>query len=69
MLLSILLGVLAAAPAPADPSMPQLRRQGTAIQLVVDGKPFVIRGASSATPAPRTLPISSRSGPGSQRST
>jgi hypothetical protein len=43
----ILPGVLAAAPAPvadADPSMPHLRRQGTAIQLIVDGKPFLIRG-------------------------
>ena len=47
MFLSILLGVLAAAPAPAvgaDPSMPHLRRQGTATQLVVDGKPFLVRG-------------------------
>jgi beta-galactosidase GanA len=47
MLLSILLGVLAAAPAAAagpDPSMPHLRRQGTALQLVVDGKPFLVRG-------------------------
>ena len=47
MLLSILLGVLAAASAPgagADPSLPHLRRQGTATQLVVDGKPFLIRG-------------------------
>ena len=47
MLLSILLGVLAAAPAPAgdaDSPLPHLRRQGTAIQLVVDGKPFLVRG-------------------------
>lgn len=47
MLLAILLGVLAAAPVPAtaaDPSMPHLRRQGTATQLIVDGKPFLIRG-------------------------
>ena len=47
MVLSILLGVLAAAPAAgaaADPSIPHLRRQGTAAQLVVDGKPFLIRG-------------------------
>ena len=47
MLLSILLGVLAAAPAPAagtGPSMPHLRRQGAALQLVVDGKPFLVRG-------------------------
>lgn len=43
MFLSVLLGVLAAAPAPAaaaEASIPHLRRQGTAIQLVVDGKPF-----------------------------
>ena len=47
MVISILLGVLAAAPAPApgaDPSMPHLRRQGTAVQLIVDGRPFLIRG-------------------------
>jgi beta-galactosidase GanA len=47
MLLSILLGVLAAASAPAagaDPLVPHLRRQGTAIQLVVHGRPFLIRG-------------------------
>lgn len=56
MILSILLGVVAAAPAPAagaDAPMPHLRRQGTAIQLVVDGKPFLVRGGelgnSSAT--------------------
>ena len=44
MVLSILLGVLAAAPvagAAADPSIPHLRRQGTATQLIVDGKPFL----------------------------
>jgi len=42
---SIVLGVLVAAlPAGVDPSMPHLRRQGTATQLVVDGKPFLIRG-------------------------
>jgi len=43
MFLSVLLGVLAAAPAPAaaaEASIRHLRRQGTAIQLVVDGKPF-----------------------------
>ena len=28
----------------AEPPLPQLRRQGTATQLVVDGKPFLIRG-------------------------
>jgi hypothetical protein len=28
----------------ADPPLPQLRRQGTAVQLVVDGQPFLIRG-------------------------
>jgi beta-galactosidase GanA len=36
------LGPLAAAG--ADPSLPQLRRQGTAVQLVVDGRPFLVRG-------------------------
>ena len=59
MVLSILLSVLGAAAAPAagaDPSMPHLRRQGTAIQLVVDGKPFLIRGgelgnSSASNPA------------------
>jgi beta-galactosidase GanA len=42
---SILLGVLATASVPAaDSSMPRLRQQGTATQLVVDGKPYLIRG-------------------------
>jgi beta-galactosidase GanA len=37
--------VLAAARASAaDPEIPHLRRQGTAVQLVVDGQPFLIRG-------------------------
>jgi beta-galactosidase GanA len=36
--------LLAATATAADPSMPHLRRQGTAIQLVVDGKPFLVRG-------------------------
>jgi beta-galactosidase GanA len=41
----VLLGVLVAAPAAgAESSVPHLRRQGTATQLVVDGKPFLIRG-------------------------
>jgi hypothetical protein len=59
--LSIALGVLAAAPAPvagAAASMPHLRRQGTAIQLVVDGKPFLIRGGelgNSAASSPDSL--------------
>ena len=34
----------AAVTAAADASAPHLRRQGTATQLVVDGKPFLIRG-------------------------
>jgi hypothetical protein len=43
--ISIALGVLVAGPAAgADPSTPHLRRQGTATQLVVEGKPFLIRG-------------------------
>ena len=42
---SIVLGVLVAARAAgADPSLPHLRRQGSATQLVVEGKPFLIRG-------------------------
>jgi beta-galactosidase GanA len=56
MLLPILLGVLVVAPPPAtggDSSMPHLRRQGSAVQLVVDGKPLLVRGGelgnSSAT--------------------
>jgi beta-galactosidase GanA len=46
MLLSVLLSALAAAPPAvgADPKVPHLRRQGTAVQLVVDGKPFLVRG-------------------------
>jgi len=56
MLASILLAVVAAAPAPARdaaPSIPHLRQKGTAVQLIVDGRPFLIRGGelgnSSAT--------------------
>jgi beta-galactosidase GanA len=41
----IFLSVLVAAPtAGADSSVPHLRRQGTATQLVVDGRPFLTRG-------------------------
>ena len=36
--------VTAAAAGGADSSIPHLRRQGTATQLIVDGKPFLIRG-------------------------
>src|SRR5262245_21474861 len=39
--LGVLLAVSAGA---ADASIPHLRRQGKATQLVVDGKPFLIRG-------------------------
>ena len=43
--IAALVGVLAVAlGAAADPGIPHLRRQGTATQLVVDGKPFLIRG-------------------------
>ena len=28
----------------ADSSLPRLRRQGTATQLIVDGRPFLVRG-------------------------
>jgi hypothetical protein len=43
---SIFAGLVAAVPATpaADPSIPHLRRQGTATQLVVDGRPFLVRG-------------------------
>ena len=41
----IVVSVLAAASGgAADPEIPHLRRQGTAVQLVVDGQPFLIRG-------------------------
>ena len=41
----MVVGVLGAARAgAADPEIPHLRRQGTAVQLVVDGQPFLIRG-------------------------
>lgn len=44
-LLSILLAVVVAAPATAaDPKIPHLRQQGTAVQLIVDGRPFLVRG-------------------------
>lgn len=56
MLPSILLAALAYAPAAAGDdatSIPHLRQKGTAVQLIVDGKPFLIRGGelgnSSAT--------------------
>jgi beta-galactosidase GanA len=39
--LAVLVVSVAAA---AEPPVPQLRRQGTATQLLVDGKPFLIRG-------------------------
>lgn len=38
------LGALSAASFAADPAMPRLRRQGTATQLLVDERPFLIRG-------------------------
>jgi hypothetical protein len=42
---TVVLGVqVAAAASGADSSIPHLRRQGTATQLVVDGTPFLIRG-------------------------
>jgi beta-galactosidase GanA len=40
----VLASLFAAQASAADPSMPHLRRQGTAVQLVVDGKPFLVRG-------------------------
>ena len=62
---SMLLGVLVAArPTGADSSIPHLRQQGTATQLVVDGKPFLIRGGETRQLRriqPR--PTCSRSGP------
>jgi hypothetical protein len=36
--------LVAAMSSAAEPPVPQLRRQGTATQLVVDGEPFLIRG-------------------------
>jgi len=47
MLPSIALAVVAVASPPAadaDPSMPHLRRQGSAVQLMVDGRAFLVRG-------------------------
>jgi hypothetical protein len=44
-----------------DPSLPHLRRQGTATQLMVDGKPFLVRGGelgnSTATNAAYLQPF------------
>jgi beta-galactosidase GanA len=40
----ILASALLAAPVFGADPLPHLRRQGTAVQLVVDGKPFLIRG-------------------------
>ena len=50
--------LLAATATAAGPSMPHLRRQGTATQLVVDGRPFLIRGGelgNSAASDPDSL--------------
>ena len=50
-----LLAAAAAGAAPAASEAPHLRRQGTAVQLIVDGQPFLIRGGelgnSSGEPA------------------
>ncbi len=56
-LVSLFLGVLVAASSlGADASLPQLRRQGSAVQLIVDGTPFLVRGgelgnSSASNPA------------------
>jgi hypothetical protein len=44
--LGVTLAVVLGAPSvqAAEPSIPHLRRQGSATQLVVDGRPFLIRG-------------------------
>jgi len=41
---AFVLCLAAAAPALADTPVPQLRKQGTATQLIVDGKPFLVLG-------------------------
>ncbi len=57
LLTAVLGGLLAASTAwGAQPPLPQLRRQGSATQLVVDGRPFLIRGgelgnSSASNPA------------------
>jgi len=56
LLRTALVGVLAASAAWGADSLPQLRRQGTATQLIVDGRPFLIRGgelgnSSASNPA------------------
>ena len=64
--LSLLLLAVAAAGHAAlpDPSLPHLRRQGTATQLVVGGKPFLMRGGelgnSTATNAAYLQPFWSK---------
>jgi beta-galactosidase GanA len=55
-LVSVGILLLAATTAGAESPSPQLRRQGTATQLIVDGKPFLIRGgelgnSSASNPA------------------
>jgi beta-galactosidase GanA len=40
----VVLSVLALAVAVSAADLPQLRRQGTATQLIVDGRPFLVRG-------------------------
>jgi beta-galactosidase GanA len=44
LLASLILGLVSGQSISAQPSMPHLRRQGTATQLIVGGKPFLIRG-------------------------
>jgi hypothetical protein len=41
---ALALCLAAAATALADTPVPQLRKQGTATQLIVDGKPFLVLG-------------------------
>ena len=44
MSLCALAGAVALAGQTASPELPHLRRQGTAVQLIVDGQPFLFRG-------------------------
>ena len=59
--LSLVLLASAAHAADPDPTLPHLRRQGTATQLIVGGKPFLIRGGevgnSTATNAAYLQPF------------
>ncbi|UGQ47593.1 GH35 family beta-galactosidase [Massilia endophytica] len=55
-LLAAVLALPLARAAAADPSIPHLRKQGTATQLIVDGKPFLVLGGELYNSSASHLP-------------